>query len=68
MMCDLAKDTKRKHFPIPKTMFGWQIKSKHYKLMCYIETLYNEKERRLHLDNGIILDFENMTITHEDLE
>lgn len=60
------KFVKRKHYPIPKTMFGWCIKSKYYKLMCHIETMYSEKQRRLHLDNGIILDFENMIITHED--
>lgn len=26
----MTKDTKRKHFPIPKTMLGWWIKSKHF--------------------------------------
>lgn len=60
------KFAKRKHFPIPKTMFGWWFKSKYYKLMCYIENMYSENQHRLHLDNGIILDFENMIITHED--
>lgn len=37
------KFTKRKYFPIPKTMFGWWIKSKYYKLMCHIEVMYQEK-------------------------
>lgn len=63
-----SKFSKRKHFPIPKTMLGWWFKSKYYKFMCYIEAMYSEKQHRLHLDNGIILDFENMIITHEDKE
>lgn len=57
-----------KHFKIPKTRIGWRFKSRYYKLMCYIETMYNDELpiQRLHLDNGIILDFEHRTITHEE--
>lgn len=59
---------KRKHFKIPRTIIGWWLKSRYYKVMCYIATMYDNGMQRLHLENGIILDFATRTIISEKEE